>query len=94
LPDDRFSGAHFAPAQPNYWLRAFGISLFFCRDLPVAPEFALDPKDRYLLALAEASQSDFLVTGDKDLLSLKHHKSTRIVTPAAMIEILKTPDNK
>jgi putative PIN family toxin of toxin-antitoxin system len=67
---------------------------FFCSDLPVTPEFALDPKDRYLLALAEASQSDFLVTGDKDLLSLKHHKSTRIITPAAMIEILKTQDNK
>jgi uncharacterized protein len=60
---------------------------FFCRDLPsgVAP----DPKDSYLLALAEASQAEFLVTGDKELLSLKQHKSTRIITPAAMIEILK-----
>ncbi|MGD1097095.1 MAG: hypothetical protein ABSB35_34555 [Bryobacteraceae bacterium] len=52
---------------------------------PVAP----DPKDSYLLARAEASQAEFLVTGDKELLSLKHHGSTRIVTPAAMIEILK-----
>jgi hypothetical protein len=61
---------------------------FFCRDLPsgvVAP----DPKDSYLLALAEASQSEFLVTGDKGLLSLKRHKSTRIVTPSTMIEILR-----
>ena len=45
--------------------------------------------DSYLLALAEASQAEFLVTGDKELLSLKHHKSTRIITPAAMIEALK-----
>jgi predicted nucleic acid-binding protein len=29
------------------------------------------------------------VTGDKELLSLKQHNSTRIITPAAMIEILK-----
>jgi predicted nucleic acid-binding protein len=28
-------------------------------------------KDSYLLALAEASQAEFLVTGDKELLSLK-----------------------
>jgi predicted nucleic acid-binding protein len=28
------------------------------------------------------------VTGDKELLSLKHHKSTRIVTPAAMLVLL------
>ena len=50
---------------------------------------APDPKDSLLLALAEASQSEFLVTGDKELLSLKQHRSTRIVTPAAMIEILR-----
>ena len=29
------------------------------------------------------------MTGDEELLSLKQHKSTRIITPAAMIEILK-----
>jgi hypothetical protein len=60
---------------------------FFCRDLPSGP-VAPDPKDSYLLALAEASQADFLVTGDKELLSLKQHKSAKIVTPAATIEIL------
>jgi uncharacterized protein len=60
---------------------------FFCRDLP-SGSVAPDPKDSFLLALAEASQSEFLVTGDKELLSLKQHRSTRIVTPAAMIEIL------
>jgi predicted nucleic acid-binding protein len=39
--------------------------------------------------MAEAGQADFLVTGDKELLSLRRHKSTRIITPAAMIEILR-----
>jgi hypothetical protein len=33
-------------------------------------------------------QADFLVTGDKELFSLQHHKSTRIITPAAMIDAL------
>jgi putative PIN family toxin of toxin-antitoxin system len=60
---------------------------FFCRDLP-SGSVAPDPKDSFLLALAEASQSEFLVSGDKELLSLKQHRSTRIVTPDAMIEIL------
>jgi uncharacterized protein len=61
---------------------------FYCRDLrpgPIAP----DPKDSYLLAMAEASQAEFLVIGDKQLLSLKRHQATRIVTPAAMIATLK-----
>ena len=61
---------------------------YFCRNLPSVP-VAPDPKDRYLLAMAQASQAQFLVTGDKELLRLKIHKSTRIITPAAMIEILK-----
>jgi hypothetical protein len=46
-----------------------------------------------LLALAEASQAEFLVTGDKELLSLKQHASTRIITPVAMIEILKEAES-
>jgi len=48
-----------------------------------------DPDDNYLLALAEAGQAQLLVTGDKPLLGLKRHKSTRIVTPAALLELLK-----
>ena len=61
---------------------------FYCRDLPSGP-VAPDPKDCYLLAMAQASQADFLVTSDRELLSLKRHGSTRIVTPAAMIELLR-----
>ncbi|MGH7814465.1 MAG: putative toxin-antitoxin system toxin component, PIN family [Candidatus Binataceae bacterium] len=48
-----------------------------------------DPDDNYLLALAEASHADYLVTGDKGLLALKRHKSTRIVTSAALMDLLK-----
>jgi predicted nucleic acid-binding protein len=39
--------------------------------------------------LAEGGQAEFLVTGDKELLAFKHHKSARIITAVAMIEILK-----
>jgi putative PIN family toxin of toxin-antitoxin system len=70
-------------------LRDFSL---FCRELP-SGSIAPDPKDSYLLALAEASHADFLVTGDKQLLSLKQHKSIRIVTPAAMIDLLKEAES-
>ena len=75
-------------------LLAAGIRDFssFCRDLPSGP-VAPDPKDSSLLALVEASHAEFLVTGDKELLSLKRHKPARIVTPAAMIEILKAAES-
>ncbi len=49
-----------------------------------------DPDDNYLLAIAEAGEARFLVTGDKPLLGLKRHKSTRLVTPAVLLlELLK-----
>lgn len=48
-----------------------------------------DPDDNYLLAIAEAGDAQFLVTGDKPLLTLKRHHSTRIVTPSALLQLLK-----
>jgi len=61
---------------------------FFCERLPSAPK-APDPKDSFLLALAEASEADFLVTGEKELQALKRYKATRIVSPAAMCRLLE-----
>jgi len=62
--------------------------LLFYQGLPSGPK-APDPKDRRLLALAEASAAEFLVTGDKEPQSLKRHKSTPVVSPSAMINLLK-----
>lgn len=40
-----------------------------------------DPADNFLLAMAEASGADYLVSGDKrGVLALKTHRETRIVT--------------
>ena len=60
----------------------------FYQNLP-AGVVAPDPKDSYLLALAEISHTDYLVTGDHELLSLKQHQSTRIITPAETLQLLK-----
>lgn len=48
-----------------------------------------DPDDNHLLALAEAGEAQFLVTGDKQLLSLKRHKFTHIITAAALVDLLR-----
>jgi putative PIN family toxin of toxin-antitoxin system len=39
-----------------------------------------DEKDLYLLSLAETIPADFILTGDKDLLTLQYHRQTKIVT--------------
>ena len=39
-----------------------------------------DKNDLYLLSLADTVKADYILTGDKDLLSLRHHNHTKIVT--------------
>jgi uncharacterized protein len=39
-----------------------------------------DPKDNFLLEIASMCDSDYLITGDKDLLSLSSFQNTRIIT--------------
>lgn len=45
-------------------------------------QLSRDPKDNFLLDLADISKADYLVTGDKDLLILNPFKVTRILTPS------------
>ena len=48
-----------------------------------------DPNDNFLLAMAEASAANHLVTGDKrGLLVFQHHGPTRIVTAREMLKAL------
>lgn len=46
-----------------------------------------DPKDNMLLALAKQGHADYLITGDKDLLSLKTLTPTRILSPREFLDI-------
>jgi putative PIN family toxin of toxin-antitoxin system len=58
--------------------------------LPALPEgiTVADPDDGYLLAMALASEADYLVTGDRraGLLQMQSAARTRIVTPSAFCE--------
>lgn len=49
-----------------------------------------DIKDLYLLSMAESIPADYIVTGDSDLLVLKNHNGTRIVTFSEFVEIVKS----
>ena len=68
----------------------------FARCIPVSTKVALsrDPKDDHYLSLCKEAKADFLITGDKDLLSLspatlqKQGISSRIVTPNSFLEII------
>ena len=44
-----------------------------------------DANDLYLLSLAETISADFILTGDKDLLTLQSHQRTQIVTYSVFV---------
>jgi uncharacterized protein len=49
-----------------------------------------DPSDDFLLALAEAGNADFLVTGDKrDLIALETHGNTKIISARLFVDIFR-----
>ncbi|UCD14946.1 MAG: putative toxin-antitoxin system toxin component, PIN family [Candidatus Omnitrophota bacterium] len=47
-----------------------------------------DPEDNKLLEAALAAKAHFLITGDKDLITLKTFHKTRIITPKEFLKIL------
>lgn len=49
-----------------------------------------DPKDAYLLDLAERTGSSLIVSGDKDLLVFEEHAGIPIVTPRVAVLITKS----
>ena len=58
------------------------------------PAISRDPKDDVFLACALAADADVLITGDQDLLVLKLHGRTRILTAAEFLEVLEPAESQ
>lgn len=50
-----------------------------------------DPEDDTVLTTVRLAQADYLVTGDKGLLSLRFHEGAGIVTPRDFLAVLQPP---
>ena len=60
----------------------FRIIYAFCRVAKIEQQTESnirDPKDLYLLSLAESVEADYIVSGDADLLELEQHKTTKML---------------
>ena len=55
---------------------------------PLESDVCRDPDDIKILGLAVASNADYIVTGDKDLLVLKRFQGISILTPRSFSDIL------
>lgn len=48
-----------------------------------------DPQDNFLLELAEEARADYLISGDKLVLKLKHYGKTKIISPKEFLVLLE-----
>jgi uncharacterized protein len=56
--------------------------------VPLGSDVCRDPDDIKILGLAVASNADYIVTGDKDLLVLKSFQGIPILNPRSFSDIL------
>jgi len=57
--------------------------------VPLPSDVCRDPDDIKILGLAVASNADYIVTGDKDLLILKKFQDIPIINPRSFSDILR-----
>ena len=82
-----YYGSQEAPSEFDFFLEVKGIFV-----VPFIKVTACrDPKDNFLLELAETAKADYLITRDKDLLDLpgKHWKETKIIKPEDFLPLLR-----
>lgn len=80
---------YFAPAEIGWLINRIRERALLVKQLPKV-DVADDPGDNYLLAMAVAGEAEYLVTGDKsDLLALKRHRGTQLVTVQEMVSMLE-----
>jgi len=67
-------------------LRAFA---HLVTDLPQVAVVIRDPNDDMVIATAQRAQAAYIVTRDKDLLSLQHYEGIMMITPEAFIAVVR-----
>ena len=80
--------AYISPDRKNMLLEI--MQACQCVNVMEQTDMARDPKDNYLLDMASTVNADFLITGDKDLLVIKNHQHTNIVSFVSFMAVLET----
>ena len=57
---------------------------------PPPVQVVRDPNDNMIVACALVAKANYIVTRDKDLLSLSEHEGISMITPEAFLELLRS----
>ena len=70
-------------------LFARGFNILFTRKTPSLRVVKNDPDDDKFIECAAALKAEFIITGDKELLSVRNYNEICIITPADFLELFK-----
>ena len=77
------------PAETRYYFYEMVYDVCHFADITVeASSNIRDPKDLYLLSMAESVPVDYIVSGDRDLTDMKQHAGIPILKYAELLDIL------
>lgn len=77
------------PAETRYYFFEMVYDVCFFTDITVDAQSDIrDPKDLYLLSMAESVPVDYIISGDRDLTDMKQHAGIPILKYADLLDIL------
>ena len=79
-------GSRVGEEQARSFLRLLRSQAELRADPPSALGLTADPKDDYVVALAQATRADYVVSGDEHLAGVT---SPPVLTPRAMVDLLE-----
>jgi putative PIN family toxin of toxin-antitoxin system len=81
----------YTDAEVHGFCRTLGTAFVLVTDLPPLAGVCRDPNDDMVVACAVAAQAQYLVTRDKDLLTLRQYAGIRMVTPHEWLQLFEQP---
>lgn len=74
--------------DPALWFEDLVVLSQLVGDDVEVPRLSADPDDDKYISCATAGRASFIVTGDPDLLTVRHHEGARIVTPRSFLDVV------
>ena len=80
---------HYPNEEAINFIEGLRVFATLVTDLPPVAVVIRDPNDDMVVATAQRAQAAYIVTRDKDLLSLQHYGGITMITPEAFIAIVR-----
>jgi putative PIN family toxin of toxin-antitoxin system len=80
---------HYPDEEAIHFIAGLCVFAHLVTDLPQVTVVIRDPNDDMVIATAQRAQAAYIVTRDKDLLSLHHYRGITMMTPEAFIAVAR-----